>query len=98
MTRKPIHTVLLIVIILWCLLLAAGSFLWAFMGTLFAGEPAGGGIGIFEVIMMAVPLIQTGILSVALITLWRRGYYAWAFAGLLFTAIYVVYRYHGYVL
>jgi hypothetical protein len=84
--------------ILWCGLLVSGSFLWAFMGMLFAGEPAGGGIGAFELIMMAAPLIQTGILSAVLITLWWRRYYAWAFAVLLFSSIYVVYRYHGYVL
>jgi hypothetical protein len=97
-TRKPIHKVLIVLIALWCSLLVTGSFLWAFMGMLFAGEPAGGGIGIVEFIMMAAPLVMTGVLSIVLIKLWQRGYYAWAWVGLLLSVIYVTYYYHGYVL
>ena len=98
MTRKPLHKAVLIVIILWCALLVTGSFLWAFMGMLFAGEPAGGGIGIFEFMMMAAPLVMTGVLSTVLIKLWQRGHYAWACAGLLISAVLVTYNFYGYVL
>ena len=98
MTRDPVHKVLLVLIVLWSALLIIGSLLWAFMGMLFAGEPAGGGIGARELLMMAAPLVQTGILSAVLITLWRRAYYIWAFAGLLLSVMYVVYHYYGYVL
>jgi hypothetical protein len=98
LTRTPLQKLLLIAIILWCALLVTGSVLWAFMGMLFAGEPAGGGIGAYELMMMATPLVQTGILSAVLITLWRRGYYAWAAAALLLSVAYAIYRYHGYVL
>jgi hypothetical protein len=92
------HIALLVGIVLWCALLVTGSFLWAFMGMLFAGEPAGGGIGANELMIMATPLVQTAILSVVLITLWWRGYYAWSLAALVLSVVYAVYHYHGYVL
>jgi hypothetical protein len=97
MTRKPIHTILLIAILLWCALLVIGSFLWAFMGMLFAGEPAGGGIGLLEFLTLSAPFLQTAILSFVLITLWRKGFYLWAFITCLLSVVYVVYTYHGWL-
>lgn len=98
MIRKPLHKILLLVIILWSALLVTCSFLWAFMGMMFAGEPAGGGIGAYELMLMAAPLVMTGVLSTIIITLWRRGYYVWAFAGLLLSSVAITYSFYGYVL
>jgi hypothetical protein len=84
--------------ILWCALLVSGSFLWAFMGMLFAGEPAGGGMGPREYLQASLPLLQTAFLSFVLFTLWRRGYYIWAFASCLLSMVFVVYRYYGWFL
>ncbi len=98
MIRKPIHKVLIVLIALWCSLLVTGSFLWAFMGMLFAGEPAGGGIGLREFLILSAPFLQTAILTAALITLWRKGYYVWAFIAWLSSVIYVVHTYHGWLM
>ena len=98
MIRRPLHKVLLIVSILWCALLVTGSFLWAFMGMLFAGEPAGGGIGAYEFIMMAAPLVITVVLATVLIKLWQRGYYGLTFTSLLASAVAVASSFYGYVL
>ena len=98
MIRKPIHKLLIFVIILWCSALVVGSMLWAFMGMLFAGEPAGGGIGVYELGIMVLPLVATGILTAALLTLWRRAYYAGAFAAFVVSVIAVVSQFYGYLM
>jgi hypothetical protein len=94
--RKPIHTALLVMMVLWCTLLVGGAFLWAFVGMLFAGEPAGGGIGAREFWVLSLPLLQTGLLSAALFILWKRQYYVWALVAWLLSVIFVIYTYHGY--
>jgi hypothetical protein len=96
--RTPVHKFLLIVIILWSALLVTCSFLWAFMGIMFAGEPAGGGIGAYGLILMAAPFVVTGVLSAVLIKFWQRGQYAWAFIGLLLSSVAIGYSFYGYVL
>jgi hypothetical protein len=98
MTRKPLHKLLLLVIILWSALLVTCSFLWAFMGMMFAGEPAGGGIGAYELMLLAAPFVVTGVLSTVLIKLWQRGHYAWAFIGLLLSSVIIAINFYGYVL
>ncbi len=98
MTRKPIHTVLLVLMILWSVLLVSGAVMWAFIGMLFAGEPAGGGMGLREYLQASLPLLQTAFLSAVLFTLWRKGYYGWAFVTWLLSVVFVVYRYHGWFL
>jgi hypothetical protein len=96
LTRKPAHVALLVVIILWCGLLTTGAVLWGFMGMLFASEPAGGGMGGREFLMVSAPLLQAAALSTILIMLWKRQYYAFAAAVSVLSMAFVVYRYHGY--
>ena len=98
MIRKPIHKLFMFIIILWCSALVVGAILWAFMGMMFAGEPAGGGIGLFELMLLAAPFGLTAALTTALITLWRRGLYVWAVAGLILSAVFVGINFYGYVL
>jgi hypothetical protein len=96
--RKPLHKLLLVVIILWSALLVTCSFLWAFMGMMFAGEPAGGSIGAYELMLLAAPFVVTGVLSTVLIKLWQRGHYAWSLAGLLLSSVIIAINFYGYVL
>jgi hypothetical protein len=97
-TRKPVHVALLAIFVLWCALLAVGAVIYAFIGMLFAGEPAGGGMGLREFLQASLPLLQTAALSAVLVTLWLKRYYIWAAVAWLLSVIFVVYHYHGYVL
>jgi uncharacterized protein with PQ loop repeat len=64
----------LVLMCMWYLLLAAGSFVWFFVGILFGSEAyRDRGIPLIEWGMIAGPLLMSVALLIATIVLWNRG-------------------------